>query len=292
MKVFITGASGFIGSCITRAIEASGHNIITHSFARQGELTGLPPGTDLAVNCAGRLGGSECLPAELHAANVLLPSTLCRECRKTGVPLIHLSTPGVTGLKADARENDPYSPMGLYEKTKVEAEKHLIENCPEVTILRPDFVFGAGDMHKFPLFQLVSNGWFPLVGTGSAKTRPTDVRDVARAVLLSFPGEVLSGGIYNIGGPEVLSVKNIAAHISICLNKAVKFLPIPGFLFRAALLLGPLCPSVLSESRYRLFGSNRYTSIEKAGSKGFSPEYYFSQTVCDSVAWYRGRGLL
>jgi nucleoside-diphosphate-sugar epimerase len=266
--------------------------VIAHSHSKLGELTTLPPGTEIVVNSAGRLGGQGCQREEFEAANVLLPATLCRECREACIPLIHLSTPGVNGLSADALESDPYNPMGIYEVTKTEAEKHLIANCPGVTILRPDFVFGAGDMHKLPLFKLVSKGWFPLIGTGSAKTRPTDVRDVARAVLQSFPGEVLAEGIYNIGGPEVLSVKEIAERISISMGKTVRFLPMPVLLFKIAVRLGPLCPKALSASRFRLFGSNRYTNIEKAGRKGFSPVYSFAQTASETIEWYKAKGLL
>lgn len=292
MNVFLAGASGFIGRYIKRAVEQAGHTVTTHSYSKQGTFSKLPSGTDLVVNSAGRLGGQGATFEELRAANVLLPATLGKQCREAGVPLIHLSTPGVTGLSANAMEDSRYDPMGDYELTKVEAEKKLISNCPGVTILRPDFVFGPGDMHKFPLFRQVSKGWFPLVGSGSARTRPTDVRDVADSVLKSFPGQALAKGIYNIGGPDVLSVKEVAEYISVAMGKSVRFLPVPRFVFKTALTFGPLCPKALSQSRYHLFGMDRFCNTDRARKEGFVPTRSFSLTAIDAVNWYREQGLL
>ncbi|MCK5786385.1 MAG: NAD-dependent epimerase/dehydratase family protein [Candidatus Sabulitectum sp.] len=292
MNVFLTGASGFIGGYIKKATADAGHNVITYNHRSQGPFKELPPGVDLVVNSAGRLGGRKVTVDELRSANITFPVALGNRCRKAGIPLIHLSTPGVTGLSANAGEDAPYDPLGDYESTKVEAEKQLLAICPGVTILRPDFVFGPGDMHKFPLFRQVRKGWFPLVGSGSARTRPTDVRDVADAVLNSFPGGILSKGIYNIGGPQVLSVREVAQYISVAMGRSVSFIPLPRFIFRTVLVFGPLCPGVLSKSRYQLFGSDRFCSTDKARKKGFVPARSFTITSLDTVNWYREQDLL
>ena len=292
MTVFLTGATGFIGGYIKLAVEKAGHTVITHSLSKQGAFSELPSGVDIVVNSAGRLGGQGATPQELRAANVDLPVALGKQCRKSSIPLIHLSTPGVTGLSANAEETAKYDPLGEYESSKVEAEKQLISNCPGVTILRPDFVFGPGDMHKLPLFRQIHKGWFPLVGSGSARTRPTDVRDVADAVLKSFPGETLSKGIYNIGGPQILSVRELALIISVAMGKSVQFIPIPRFVFRTALRFGHLCPKALSKSRYQLFGMDRFCNTDKAGQKGFVPTRSFSLTAIEAVNWYRKQELL
>ncbi len=292
MKVFLTGATGFIGSYITKAIEEAGHTVTKHSFSSHGHFSKLPPDMDIAVNAAGRLGGQGATTEELQEANVHLPLVLCKECREKDIPLIHLSTPGVTGLAANAKESDPYDPMGEYEATKVEAEQKLLKNCPDITILRPDFVFGPGDMHKFPLFKQIHKGWMPLVGSGSAKTRPTDVRDVADAVLKSFPGQPLSKGIYNIGGPQVLSIKELALVISVAMGKSVQFFPIPRFIFKLALMFGPFCPKALSKSRYNLFGMDRFSNTDKSFKKGYKPTRPFSLTAIETVIWYKDQGLI
>lgn len=292
MIVFLTGATGFIGKYLQKELVNKGHQVHTHSFSKNGTFTSLPNNTELVINSAGRLGGQNASIQELTDANVNLPVTLAKECNRLSIPLIHLSTPGVTGLTPNAKEDQPFEPLGEYEASKAEAEKQLKLVCRKLTILRPDFVFGAGDKHKLPLFKQVNKGWFPLIGSGSAQTRPTDVRDVVEAVIESFPGKPLAGGLYNIGGPDVLSVKNIAEHISVALGKSVQFYPIPRIVFKIALAFRPVCPKALSKSRYQLFGSDRYCNTEKAAKKGFTPSRPFTITAIDTIAYYKKHGLL
>lgn len=284
MKVLLAGATGFIGSHTEEALLNAGHHTIRYGSPDEG--------ADAVVNCAGRLGGPGVTEEELRESNLRLPLRLGKLSVQRGIPLVHLSTPGVCGLRAGGLETDEYAPEGPYEETKALAERELLGSVPGVTILRPDFVFGRGDMHKYPLFRQVSRGWFPLVGTGGAKTRPTDVRDVAAAVLHAMPGGKLHGGIFNIGGPDVITVSETASVIAGKLGGRVLKIPVPRLLFRAALMLGPFCPGALSRSRYRLFGSHRFVNTEKAQRAGFSPSFSFSQTASEAVSWYRERGLL
>lgn len=292
MKVFLTGATGFIGKHILNTLRDNGHTVFPHGHSTHGTLDDIPLEADLVVNSAGKLGGSGYSDSMLREANLDLPVRLAEICRHRNIPLIHLSTPGVCGLKPLGRETDEYSPEGIYEETKAQAEVELLRILPRVTILRPDFVFGTGDMHKYPLFRQVSRGFFPLVGRGNARTRPTDAEDVSAAVLRAFPGEPLEGDIFNIGGPEVLTIREIASEIALAMGRSVLAVPVPGFIFRTALKLGPLCPGVLSESRYRLFGTDRFVDTARASEAGFSPETPFIKTAEAAVSWYRERGLL
>jgi len=290
--VLLTGAGGFIGGNTARTLREAGHEVVAYHRASAGIPVSVPDGADIVVNCAGKLGGQGHSKEDLREANFLLPTALADHCRKLNIPLIHLSTPGVCGLRANGKETDSFQPEGDYETIKAEADTYLLHNLPGVTILRPDFVFGPGDMHKLPLFRQVSKGWFPLVGAGLSRTRPTDVRDVARAVTESFPGGTLHGGVYNIAGPEIISVRQIAATIGSALNVKPVLVPVPRFVFRILLMLGPLCPSSLSKSRYRLFGTHRYTNTDKAQRAGFRPGHFFSDTALSAAEWYRERGLL
>lgn len=292
MKVFLTGATGFIGKHILKALQNNGHTVLPHGHSTHGRLDHLPGEVDLVVNSAGRLGGSGYSDSLLREANLDLPVRLAVMCRDRNIPLIHLSTPGVCGLLPRGTETDEYAPEGIYEETKAQAEVELLRILPHVTILRPDFVFGTGDMHKYPLFRQVSRGFFPLVGSGSARTRPTDAEDVSSAVLKAFPGEPLHRGIFNIGGPDVLTIREIASEISLAMGRNVLAVPVPRFVFRTALKLGPLCPGGLSESRYRLFGTDRFVDTTRAQEAGFTPVKSFRQTAEAAVVWYRERGLL
>lgn len=296
MKILVTGAGGFIGRHVTELFHQRSHEVVPHEHAKDGELaeSWIPSGVEAVVNCAGRLGGQGAGMEEMRRANVELPRLLGEFCAGSGVPMIHLSTPGVTGLRPSASEDDPLDPWGDYEITKAEAERILFELLPseQLTVLRPDFVYGPGDLHKLTLFKQVARGWFPLIGMGRARLRPTFVLDVCRAVAMSLPKGPLQGGLFNIGGPEVIPVGGLVEALGRSLERRVLRLPVPKILLRSFLLLGPLCPSALSASRIRLFGEDHYVSINRAKAAGFAPRVELEDGLKATVAWYRTGKLL
>jgi nucleoside-diphosphate-sugar epimerase len=103
---------------------------------------------------------------------------------------------------------------------------------------------------------------------------------------------VLHSGIYNIAGPELITVRGLALSIAHAMDRRTLLVPVPRVLFRILLNMGPIRPSTLTRSRYRLFGTHRYTSTDKAERAGFSPRYNFDTTAKIAVKWYAERGLL
>ena len=298
MKIFVTGAGGFIGSAISVYLKNEGYDVFDHVRSINGDITfdSIPADADVIVNAAGKLGKFEVDPAELKHSNTILPSILADFCAKHKMHLIHLSTPGVTGLYANVSEDSPLEPWGGYEKTKKDGEvilrKHPQLPPEKLTILRPDFVYGPGDLHKLELFRQVDKGWIPLIGRNGARLRPTFSEDVCRAVESSLPGGRLNGGLYNIGGPEIVTFREFTGEISKALHKNARCIPIPRLAFRIGLLLGPLRPKALSRSRFRLFGEDHYVSIDKAASDGFNPTWRVSDGIARTVSWYQDMKLL
>lgn len=296
MRVFVTGAGGFIGSRIASRLQDAGHEVVPHSRSRNGDLEpcSIPIDTEVMVNSAGRLGGKGVSLAEMELSNAGIPAMMADHCGRTGARIIHLSTPGVTGLLPEASEDSPYAPWGDYERTKALGERILLkEGVRElVTVLRPDFVYGPGDTHKLPLFRKAAGGFFPLIGRSGARIRPTFVEDVCSSVEASLPGGPISGGIYNIGGPDVVTVGELARRAGECMGRKVLLLPVPRVLFRLALLLGPLRPRSLSESRVRLLGEDHYVSIDRAAAAGFVPGWPVAGGVERTMEWYREEGYI
>jgi nucleoside-diphosphate-sugar epimerase len=296
MKVFLVGAGGFIGRRVAALLESCGHEVAAHLWEERGDLTAqaIPEDADVLVNAAGMLGGPKAGIGDLRRANIEPARILALAASGTGTPLVHLSTPGVTGLVASASEDLPPAPWGAYEQTKAEAEAILREGVPAriLTILRPDFVYGPGDRHKLAFFRQVAKGWFPLVGNGGARIRPTFADDAAAAVAASLPGSPLSGGLYNIGGPEVVSIRRFAGLCAESMGRRVRLLAIPPLVYRAAMLLGPLRPPALSASRLALFGRDHFVDTSKASAAGFSPPTPLCEGLRITVASYRAEGLL
>ena len=298
MKVMITGAGGFIGSAISGYLKNSGHDVFNHVRSIKGDIIydSLLEDVDVIVNAAGKLGLPGVDYAALIHSNTILPSLLADFCARHGIYLVHLSTPGVTGLYANVSEDSPLKPWGDYERSKKDGEDILRKHpqlAPEkLTILRPDFVYGPGDLHKYELFRQVDKGWIPLIGRNGARLRPTFSEDVCRAVESSLPGGILSGGLYNIGGPEIVTFREFTREISKALSKDLRCISIPRLAFKLALLLGPLRPKALSRSRFRLFGEDHFVSIKKAESDGFNPLWNVSDGIARTVSWYQSMKLL
>jgi nucleoside-diphosphate-sugar epimerase len=292
----LAGGDGFIGSQVRIALEKEDRDITFHLLSRDGELDNsrIPVDSKVIINCAGRLGGQGRSRSEMEKANTRLPILLAEWAKEHGAYLIHLSTPGVAGLIPGSREDSPLAPWGDYEGTKAEAEVALndIMRREMMTILRPDFVYGPGDRHKLTMFRQIAKGWFPLIGMGKARIRPTYVADVVEAVMASMPGGPLEGGLFNIGGPEVVSVRKLLGKTAEIMDMRLSMIPVPRILCELMLRSGPLRPSALSRSRLMLFGKSHYVSIKKAKDSGFEPAYGLERGLCSTIDWYRSESLL
>jgi nucleoside-diphosphate-sugar epimerase len=298
MRVFVTGAGGFIGGAACRHLAALGHEVLGHVSTRDGILcsNSVPSGMDLIVNSAGKLGKTGVTENELTSSNTLLAEMLASVCEIAGIHLVHISTPGVVGLCADSGEESPLAPWGAYERSKAEGESLLRKRLGLpgglLTILRPDFVYGPGDRHKLDLFRQVSRGIMPLIGWNGARIRPTFVDDVCMAISDALPGGCLHGDLYHIGGPEIVNLRELTNMIAATLPRRVIPLPLPRWVYRLALRTGPLCPASISESRRRLFGEDHFVCTEKASRAGFKPSWGLRAGVQATVSWYRSEGLL
>ncbi len=235
-------------------------------------------------------------PYQLTKSNVTLPILLADICRARQIHLIHLSTPGIAGLHADITEESPADPWGEYEKSKYQSEealsKHYISQSGQLTILRPDFVYGPGDRHKLPFFKQVGKGWLPLIGWKDVRIRPTFVSDVCSAIENSMPGKCLNTGLFNIGGPEVVSIRKFGTLIAQIMGQKLISIPLPRLFYSLALRSGPFKPRSLSRTRLRLFSEDHYVSISKAADAGFTPSTSLSDGIQKTLEWYRFEKLL
>jgi len=101
-----------------------------------------------------------------------------------------------------------------YARAKAEGEKAVLAAVPSATILRPSVVFGPEDdfTNRFAALARLSPA-LPLIGGGATKMQPVYVGDVATAVADAVDGKTRQGAIYELGGPEVLSMREIMALI-------------------------------------------------------------------------------
>ena len=243
MKVFLTGATGFVGSHVARSYAAAGADLrlLTRSTSNTAALKGIK--ADLIIgdlrnaeSLRTAMRGCEALvhvaadyrlwvtdPQSMYAANVDGTRELLRLAREEGVAkVVYTSSVATMGFKADLTIVDETTPVsvkdmiGHYKRSKYMAEQEAIAAAQagqHVMILNPTTPIGPGDAKPTPTGRIVVdflNRKFPAyVDTG---LNLVDVSEVARMHVVALeqgrPGER-----YILGG-ENLTLKQILDRMS------------------------------------------------------------------------------
>src|SRR5205814_224781 len=152
-----------------------------------------------------------------------------------GARLVHVSAIG-------ADENAP----SLYARSKATGEKLVLAAMPSATILRPSVVFGPEDdfFNKFAAIARISPA-LPLVGGGETRFQPVFAGDVAAAVLAAVDGRAAAGQIYELGGPDVKSFKELMQFVLATIERRRLLVPIPFALARVQAIFLQFLPKPL-----------------------------------------------
>ena len=219
--VTVFGGSGFLGRSVVRALAKRDYRI--RVAVRRPELAGhLQPlgrvGQIHAVQANLRYPASiEAAMRDSHAAINLVgilaesgaqtfeavqargPGAVATAAAAAGASMVHVSAIG-------ADEDSP----SRYARTKAAGEKAVLSTVPTATILRPSVVFGPEDQftNRFAALARISPV-LPLIGGGLTKLQPVYVGDVATAVADAVDGKTRPGATYELGGPEVLTMREI-----------------------------------------------------------------------------------
>jgi nucleoside-diphosphate-sugar epimerase len=210
--VFVTGGSGFVGSRLISRLIADGHTVRAlarsdAAAAKVHDLGAIPVRADLA-DVAGLRAAAAGSELAFHAAarttrgtrgqfwtdNVDGTANVVRAVREAGVRrLVHVGTEaalmdGQPLVNAD--ESAPLRPdsRASYPASKAAAEQVVIEanGSLETVVLRPRFVWGAGDTTLLPeLVNMVSSGRFAWVNGGRHLTDITHVDNVVEGLMLA-----------------------------------------------------------------------------------------------------------
>jgi NADH dehydrogenase len=224
--VTIYGGSGFIGRHAVRAIAKTGARM--RVAVRRPELAGhLQPlggvGQINAVQANVRfpdslLAAADGADAVVNLVGILFPSGkqsfpsvqdegarhVAEAARAAGArALVHVSAIGA----------DPDSPS-LYARSKAAGEAAVRQVFPEAVILRPSVVFGPEDdfFNRFAKLVRIAPV-LPLIGGGNTRLEPVFAGDVARAVIAGLTGTAKPGAPYELGGPEVLTLKEVMQRV-------------------------------------------------------------------------------
>jgi uncharacterized protein YbjT (DUF2867 family) len=237
--VTVFGGSGFLGRSVVRALAKRDYRI--RVGVRRPELAGhLQPlgrvGQIHAVQANLRYPASvEAAMRDSHVAinlvGILTQSgaqsfdavvgtgagTVARAAAAVGARMVHVSAIG-----ADAASPSHYA------RAKAAGEEAVLAAAPAATILRPSVVFGPEDQftNRFAALARLSPA-LPLIGGGLTRLQPVYVGDVANAVADAVDGKTKAGATYELGGPEVLTMREIMEIILATVERHRALVPLP-----------------------------------------------------------------
>ena len=171
---------------------------------------------DLVINLVGIL--HETKKQKFKKIHGTFPYLLSNLCNGFGIKnLVHVSALGV-------KEEHPSE----YMKSKFEGEKNIQENFKPSVILRPSIVFGPEDKFFNTFASLAQfSPMLPLVGGGKTKFAPIYVGDVAKAIAKGLELNNSEPKIYELGGPENYSFKELMEILLTEIKKKRFLIPIP-----------------------------------------------------------------
>jgi NADH dehydrogenase len=233
-------------------------------------------GADAVVNCVGILNnrGHNKFDAVQHEG----AERIARLAAVEGVKrMVHLSAIG-----ADADSDSDYA------RSKGLGENSVMTYFPNATILRPAVVFGIEDkfFNKFAgmtTFSMV----LPLVG-GDTKFQPVFVDDVAAAAEAALTGHAQKG-IYELGGPEVVTLKGLVQYMLSVIKRRRLVLNMPffvgrimgfGFDMMQTLSMGLIPNNILTRDQVRML---RHDNVVSDGMRGLA-DLGISPTPYEAVA--------
>lgn len=244
--ILVTGADGFIGSSLAKALE--GNNLflmnrskklvksfsgiwINQDLSKPLDLSKLPARLDVIIHEAAMVGSKQVNNEELRKVNVDATRNLLEYAKKVGVrKFLFASTAAVYGSGNEPfHEDDSLSPESYYAVSKLNAEK-VVNNFSYnfVTIIFRYFYPYGPNQSKERLIPRIINH----VARGlpvdiynpprnNPRTDPIYIDDLVRATIKSL--ELTNSEIINLAGPEVVSVKDIAKIVGGILGKKPKF---------------------------------------------------------------------
>jgi uncharacterized protein YbjT (DUF2867 family) len=239
-RVTVLGASGFVGRYVVKRLAAQGalvcavcrHASDAGFLKPMGDVGQIAPidadlrddqalaaviaGADAVVNAVGILyeRGAQSFDALHH----LLPRRIAVEARAAEVKhLVHLSAIGA----------DPQSPAA-YARSKAAGEAALRREFPAAVVLRPSIVFGPEDsfFNRFAAIARIAPA-LPLIGGGNTRFQPVYVGDVADAIVAALTRPDAPGRVYELGGPEVLSFRELMQLLLREVRRKRLLVPIP-----------------------------------------------------------------
>jgi len=269
MRIFVTGASGFVGGAATKRLVEDGHEVWAMSRSPKSDLAvraaGATPvrcdletveaehigGADVVVHCAAFVEQWGPKDAWLRA-NVYGTRAVLDAARRGGARrFIHIGTEAALFHGQHLRgvdETYPLSPHSPYPYSATKAQAEILVRTANAAdfatiILRPRFIWGPGDTTLLPVIEaLAREGKFMWVNGGRAKTSTTHIDNLVHAIVLALT-KGRGGEAYFVLDDGVRTMREMISRMCAERGTALPDTSIPAW---AADAIGALCEGLWS----------------------------------------------
>ena len=282
MDVLVVGGTGFVGRHLCAELRDRGHDVTALSRHPNEEGERPPDGVGTAVgdvtaydSIAGAFAGRD-VAVNLVALSPLFEPGGGNEMhdrvhrRGTAHCVEAAETAGVDRfVQMSALGADPEGST-YYIRAKGRAEKRVRRSAPNWTVFRPSVVFGDGGRF-LPFVRALTTPWVtPLPGGGRTRFQPVHVGDLVAIVADAVERNDHTGETYDIGGPSVLTLADVAELVRAAHGETVRVVPVPMALVGVGATVGGLVPGVpFGPDQYRSLRLDNTTDDNDVGAFGF-----------------------
>ena len=311
MKIFVTGATGFVGSHLVKSLLERGDDVccLVRDLNRAKAFLGKPA----PQLVQGDLNSGESIRSGCEGAEVVYHSAGLTTARSRDeffatneggtqqvleavadvAPdlkrFVYISTQAAAGpsQKGHPRiESDPPAPVSNYGASKLAGEERVRDGGLPWTIVRPCAVYGPGDAAFLPVFKLLRLGVMPVLGSTDQELSMIFVSDLVGSLLAAVAPSTESQ-TYFACHPEIVTAKTFSKHISSAVAPKRRSRPLliglPPWFARTLL--------TVTGSAAALVGKSTFLSSDKGN------EYLAEAWVCspnsleEATGWCAGIGI-
>lgn len=326
MRVFVTGATGFVGSHVVEGLIDAGHEplCLVRETSDTEHLDDLGVETYLGSldDIEGLEGAVTSADAVFHLAGIVKAkqpedfyringdatealADLCADSSGTLERFVYVSSLSARGpcfSPGTEPIQEPPEPVSHYGRSKLRGEEGTLEHAESmpVTIFRPPPVYGPRDYEMFRVFQGASMGVAPIYGGGEAKLSVVHIFDLVDAIVTSLETDHPSGAVFPIDDGSYYSWKDLVRAAGKPFGKQPMTIPVPPFLFdvgaRASELWGKLTGQAMMFTRDKLAEMKQPNWVcghrDLTELLDWSPDWPLERGAEQTAKWYVEHGWL